>query len=114
MKRSKLGAVAVTIDGHRFASKAEGRRYQELALLEKAGHIHDLQCQVPYRLHVRGTYIGKYIADFVYTENDQTVVEDVKGMTTGVPYQFFRWKAKHLAAEYGLTVREVHMTRRKR
>jgi hypothetical protein len=47
---SKYGNEKVTIDGWTFDSKLEGRRYEELKLLQKAGKIRYFLCQVPFRL----------------------------------------------------------------
>lgn len=72
-----------------YHSKKEARRATQLKLLEKSGVICDLQEQVSFVLlesfkdssgkHERGI---KYIADFVYKQNEQLVVEDVKGFRT--------------------------------
>lgn len=95
----------IKVDGIIFDSKKEAVRYKELKILEKAGIIHDVQRQVKYILipaqyeHTSGIYSkgknkgspkkGKlierecaYYADFVYTENGETVVEDTKGVKT--------------------------------
>lgn len=102
--RHKFFAKAVTIDGHRFASKAEGARYVELRLLEKAGEIRDLVLQPRFKLHVGGVLIGTYVADFVYEDAAGTrVVEDVKGLDLPLG----RWKRKHFEAEYGQPVRVI-------
>ena len=83
-----------------FDSKHERDRYCELLILQKAGKISDLRCQVPFRLvpeqrgpdtlgprggRRRGRVIEKavgYVADFVYVKDGQTVVEDAKGVRT--------------------------------
>ena len=41
--KSKYHAQPVEIDGVRFDSQKEARRYSELRLLERAGEIKDLQ-----------------------------------------------------------------------
>ena len=46
----KYNAIPTTVDGIRFASKREARRYLELKLLQKAGHISDLELQPRFRL----------------------------------------------------------------
>lgn len=87
-------------DGMTFDSKHERDRYCELKLLQKAGKISDLRCQVPFRLvpeqrepdrtgprggRRRGRVIEKavdYVADFVYIQEGKTVVEDAKGVRT--------------------------------
>lgn len=67
-----------------FDSKKEGARYQELKLLDYAGKISDLQMQVQFDLlPATKTERGvKYIADFVYIENGNVIVEDTKGLRT--------------------------------
>lgn len=104
MARSKYHAVPTVIDGRRFASKAEARRYGVLRLMERSGEIRGLELQPRYSLHVNGWKLGEYRADFRYVTSDgETVVEDVKGVLTPM----YRWKKKHVAAEYGVDVVEV-------
>ena len=116
--RSKYGAIPTVVDGIRFHSRAESRRYAELKLLEKAGHIEDLVLQPKFPLHARSstgqvgeaikalagtreTKIGEYRGDFSYLDFKRgRVVEDVKGMDTPLS----RWKRKHVALQYGVTV----------
>ena len=45
----------------------------------------------------------KYVADFVYEENGQTVVEDVKGVKTPV----YKLKKRMLAEKYGIVIKET-------
>ena len=70
-------------------SKKEARRKAELELMQRAGLISDLRCQVPFELIPLQKIDGKcaerackYVADFVYTKDGKTVVEDVKGFRT--------------------------------
>lgn len=78
----------VQIDMYVFDSIAESRRYKELALLEKAGEIENLQLQPKFLLQDSFKKNGKtyrkieYIADFMYEEKGKVIVEDVKGMET--------------------------------
>jgi len=79
---SKYGAVPTEVDGIRFASKAEARRYGELKLLLAGGAIADLEVHPKaYQLVVNGVKIGRYTADFRYfdRERNRVTVEDVKG-----------------------------------
>lgn len=96
--RSKYGNKKVTTpDGQTFDSKKEKERYDTLRLLEKNGQIWNLQRQVKYillpsikeqvpvQLKTKVSYKEKtlfketaYYADFVYMENGEEVVEDVK------------------------------------
>jgi len=96
-KRSKFGNVITHVDGHKFDSKAEARRYQQLILLQRAGVISGLELQPPFELQAKfrgadGKMVRAitYIADFQYNENGRVVVEDVKGKLTDV----FRIKKK--------------------
>lgn len=118
--RSKYGAIATTVDGIRFHSAKEARRYGELKLLQKAGHIRHLVLQPRYLLTtdiIGGEFdgepreLGHYVADFAYEERDNAlgydcwprVVEDVKGFKTPL----YRWKKKHVEAQYGIQIREI-------
>ena len=105
VRQSKYRAVPTVVDGIRFDSKAEARRYEELKMLEEGGAIRDLALQQRFDLTVNGKKIGTYVADFVYTDNatGQVAVEDVKGMKTPL----YIWKAKHFAAQYGFPIVEV-------
>ena len=84
--RGKYNARPETIDGIRFASQAEARRYHELRLLVMAGEIGELVCHPAWILFPadkgRGLKAIRYTADFQYNENGRQVVEDVKGVTT--------------------------------
>ena len=109
-KAHKYHAKPTVVDGIRFASQKEARRYQELKLLEKAGEIRDVELQRKFPLYAgdgsgRFRLVGHYIADFMYrqTRDNLPVVEDVKGFKTPL----YRWKKKHVEAQYGLTITEV-------
>lgn len=90
----------VLLDGKRFMSKAEAGRYVELRKKELAGQIKDLRLQVPFKLKY-----CKYIADFVYVEDGQRVIEDVKGMRTSM----YNLKKKMMLEEHGVKIRETKM-----
>lgn len=102
-KRSKYGNVKTQVDGITFDSKREANRYCELKLMEREGSIKDLQLQVPYEIQVNGKKVCKYIADFVYVENDKQKIEDAKGKRTAV-YQI---KKKLMRAVHGIEIEEV-------
>lgn len=124
--RRKYGNKKITADGQVFDSKKEYRRYCELSLLERAGEITNLQRQVPYLLipeqrapstevYKRGPRTGQpkpgpvlerkvtYIADFVYEQNGETVVEDAKGVRT----KDYVLKRKMMLYRYGIHIKEV-------
>lgn len=100
------------INGIKFDSKLEARRYTELKLLEKQGLIKDLILQPAYDLipsfkKNNKTYRKtQYIADFSYydVDLDKTIVEDTKGFKTDV----YLLKKKLFEYNYpNLTIREV-------
>lgn len=122
----------VTVDGRSFDSIKEYRRFCQLELLEKAGEITDLKCQVKFLLlpaqreessevYTRGKNKGKpkegkviekecaYIADFTYKQNGKLVVEDVKGYRNAASagYAKFTIKRKMMLYFYGIRVKEV-------
>ena len=81
-------------------------------LLEKAGVISGLQRQVRYELLPSQKVDGKvverpvhYIADFVYQENGQTVVEDIKSPATKTPVYVV--KRKLMLQKHGIRIRET-------
>ena len=99
----KYGAVAKVVDGIRFASTREARRWQALKLLEHTGAIRSLERQVRIPLHAPGGgLVGHYVADFRYydVERGKTVVEECKGFET----ELWKWKHRHAEAEYGIQI----------
>lgn len=97
--RSKYGNVRT----HGFDSKAEYARYLELKILERAGKITDLRKQVAYWIIINKIPVCSYVADFVYEEDGEEIVEDVKGVRTAT----YRLKKKLLLACLGIKIREV-------
>ncbi len=86
-KKSKYNAVPTECDGHRFDSKMEARRYEQLKLLIRAGEVKYVDIHPVFWL-ASGV---KYEADFlVYYSNGTIEVEDVKGFETSD----FKIKAK--------------------
>lgn len=112
-----LGRVAKDSKYHNkpscgYASRKEHRRAQELKLLQRAGLISNLREQVHYELipaqrDADGKLLERacrYIADFVYTDNDgHTVVEDTKGVRTDV----YRIKRKLMLHVHGIRIIEI-------
>lgn len=108
---SKFKNQKVTIDGHKFDSKAEARRYEELKTLAQTQKIVDLRLQVRFDLIPAQRIDGKcveracqYIADFTYLENGKLVVEDVKSPATITPV--FVLKRKLMLYIRGIRVKE--------
>lgn len=126
----KYHARKTSVDGVQFDSDAESRRYSELAILERAGEITDLELQPVFilqptlkikkvvvapdgrkRTKTRTVRPITYRADFRYTDaaTGEVVVEDVKGVQTEV----FRIKAKMMLSVHGIEVKLVKMAREK-
>lgn len=95
------------IDGIKLDSVKEGKRWQELKLLEKAGKISKLERQVNISLEVNGYKVCGFRPDFRYIKDGAVYVEDVKGMRFGVAYEKFRLKAKLFRAIFGYDVVEI-------
>lgn len=118
-----------------FDSIAEYRRYQKLLLMQRAGAITDLRCQVAFELipaqyeevptgevykigdrkgqpKMKRVCVEKavnYIADFVYIQNGETVVEDVKGYRDpkGAAYAKYTIKRKMMLWIHGIKIQEI-------
>ena len=104
-----------------FDSLKEYRRFCELSLLEKAGKVTDLQRQVKFVLiptQREPDTIGKrggvkkgktieqecsYVADFVYVQDGETVVEDSKGFRTAD----YKIKRKLMLYIHGIRIKET-------
>lgn len=97
----------VEIDGHKFASKAEARRYGELKLLERTGKVRELQLQPKFVFEHLGVRIGTYKADFSYVlpHSPSLIVEDVKSPASKT--QAYRLRKRMMKAFYGIEIREV-------
>ena len=108
--RGKYHSRKITKDGITYDSVREYRRLVELQLLERAGKISKLQRQVKYELiptqRVDGKVVERpvtYVADFVYQENGQLVVEDSKGFKT----KDYIIKRKLMLSVYGIRIKET-------
>lgn len=117
----KFNAAPTIVDGIRFASKKESRRYAELKLLQRAGEIRHLTLQPSFPLMapvalgcvwktadpIASTrVVGHYRADFGYDERRGVcwfpIVEDCKGMRTAM----YQWKKRHFEIQYAVALRE--------
>jgi hypothetical protein len=105
-KKSKYGNKKVVLDGIEFDSLKESGRYVTLRIRLWAGEIEDLQVHVPFKLEVNGELICTYEADFVYKENGELRVEDVKSkITRRLPV--YRLKKKLMKQIHGIEIKEV-------
>ena len=114
LKGAKYRNQPTVVEGHRFDSKKEARRYQELRYLEQKGVIENLALQVAFELapsvrfedEKRAKPALKYVADFVYSEGGRRIVEDVKSGATAKAAAY-RIKRHLMKAVHGIEVREV-------
>lgn len=91
-----------------YDSKHEAMRAAELHAMQEDGDITGLREQVPYELVPKqdGERAVKYVADFVYSRDGQTVVEDAKSAyTRKLPVYIL--KRKLMLYVHGIRVREV-------
>ena len=89
---NKYGARQTIVDGIRFASKREAKRWAELLILQRAGEIRELERQVVILLEGRDGKIltrrgpqMRMTVDFRYQDRRlgwATVYEDAKGTPT--------------------------------
>ena len=104
----------VVLNGITFDSQKEARRYRDLSLLERVGEIQDLQTQysfvladsVKFESEPRRKPAVKYVADFVYQENGQMVVEDVKSEMTR-KLAVYRLKKHLMKSVHGIEIKEI-------
>ena len=113
--RNKYHNRKVIVDGMRFDSVKEAKRWRELCLLYRAGEIGEVERQVEFVLiptqrtrtpdgKTKTERAVKYRADFVYLDkNGRQVVEDVKGVRT----KEYIIKRKLLLFLRGIAIKEV-------
>jgi len=102
-RRSKYGNQPVYVDGRRFDSKAEARRYEELLRLHAAGEVLWFCLQPVFRLSAG----IEYRPDFIVCRKDgAVVVEDVKG-GKATKTKEYRLKKRLMRDRYGIEVVEV-------
>lgn len=106
----------IVVDGIKFDSKKEARRYQQLKILERNKEISDLELQPKFELvggvkfsgDARAKPAVRYFADFAYTDTatGKRIVEDVKSpVTKEKPY--YKMKRHMMLAIHGIEVLET-------
>lgn len=104
MKTPKYRAIPTEVDGIRFSSKKESRRYSELKLMERAGEISGLSLQPKFPIVINGVKVCNYLADFSYLLADgMRRVEDVKGFKTPI----YNLKKRLVKAVHGVEIFET-------
>lgn len=124
---NKYKNTKIEQDGEKFDSKKEYHMWLKLKRLEEMGEISNLQRQVPfvliptqYETYTETTKTGKvkekkrvaekeckYIADFVYTDNntEQVIVLDTKSEATKTPA--YKIKKKLMLYIHHIKITEV-------
>ncbi len=108
-KPTKYRAEPQVLDGQRFDSKAELRRFHELLTMGRAGLLSELELHPRFPLVVNGVKVGVYTADFAYrvpNANGVFCVEDVKSPVTRKETAY-RLRKKLVEALYPWTITEV-------
>ena len=111
-KRRKFGNQPVVVDGRRFDSKAEARRYEDLRRLHAAGEVLWFCLQPVFRLPGGIEYRPDFIVcRRARAEEDAlgpvvVVVEDVKG-GQATKTKEYRLKKRLMKDRYGIEVVEV-------
>ena len=116
-KKSRYGKPKKKVvgpDGRKYDSKREMQRGVDLQMLERAGHIRNLEFQVRIPITIGGVDVlypsGRhmaYIADFCYYDiaKRDEIIEDVK-MQSGFLTETYPIK-RALMLAMGLTITEV-------
>lgn len=110
-RSNKYNNQKYLVNGIKFDSKLEAKRYLQLKELEKNGTIKDLKRQVPFI--IQDEYKRKdgkkirpitYKADFTYINDlNNLVVEDTKGYRTDV----YKLKKKLVEKKYNIIIQEI-------
>ena len=100
MIKHKFHAKPTTVGDHKFGSKKEAKRYQELLLLKSSGEVLFFLLQT--RFDLPGGVI--YRCDFlVFWANGEVTIEDIKGIKTAL----YIVKKKILEATYPIKITEI-------
>lgn len=112
LRGNKYSAQPEWVNGIRFASRREAKRYRQLLLLARAGEIINLELQPKFPLGTDEAPVllrsarypngrrASYFADFAYLEKGERVVEDTKGMDTPLS----KLKRAVVEAQYGIRI----------
>lgn len=113
-RKNKYGNTRISNVFGRFDSVKEWKRYVYLLDQQKRGKIKNLKRQEQYELIPNqrtreGVLVYRkccYLADFVYEEGEQTIVEDVKSEITRKNPEYII-KKKLMLFVHGIIIKEV-------
>jgi hypothetical protein len=100
IKKSKYRNQPTIVDGIRFASKKEAKRYHELKILKQSCRVKEFELQKSYKLAGRYRYVCDF---FVKWRNGTETVEDVKGFKTPV----YKLKKAWMKDKYNIDIVEI-------
>lgn len=125
-KGQKYKNKKIEIDGIKFDSTKEGKRYLVLKQALEEGKIQDLKLQVKYELipSIKEEYVEHlktkdkiktrtlqlpitYTCDFQYTKDGELVVEDVKASPKMLPKEFVL-KEKLMFWKHRIKIKKVY------
>lgn len=98
--KSKYKNTRTVVDGIRFASQKEAKRYKDLQLLQAAREVQFFLRQVPIDLPGKVRYFIDFI---VFWKDGRISFEDVKGMKTPV----YKIKKKQVESLYPIEITEI-------
>jgi hypothetical protein len=99
-RKSKYNASPTTVDGIRFDSKKEAKRYGELKLLQQAGSVVMFLMQTPFILPGN----TRYRVDFqVFWHDGRVTFEDTKGRET----ETFKLKKRQVEELYPVEIEVI-------
>lgn len=80
-KGQKYNNEITVVNGKKFRSKLEAKRYQQLLIEEQIGEISDLRLQPRFPIIINGIKCFTYVSDFEYLRrgDDILTIEDAKG-----------------------------------
>lgn len=114
-KRNKFNAQKIELDGIKFDSKKEHKRYIELKAMQQRGEIFGLEHHTKFELAPKTKLEGekrvkpalRYFADFTYYNTQgEYIVEDVKSAATR-KLASYRNKKHLMKTVFNIDVREV-------
>lgn len=113
---NKYNNKITIVNGIKFSSRKEAKRYGELLLLVRSNKITDLRMQVPFELVDKQLLAGesrvksaiRYVCDFCYYDISRggMIIEDVKSDATK-KNKLYRTKKHLMKALLGLDIIEI-------
>lgn len=97
--KNKYGSRRTVVDGIKFDSLAEAKRYRELKLLKPE----QFEIHPRYPIMIRGIKVCDVVLDFQYYLNGDMHYEDVKGVDNAMS----RLKRRLVEASYGFKVEVI-------